>query len=133
MQEDQDMVSGESLLPIEDRMTAFFSSWGTTDHKPSRVIALYVKDSASYSRCQDWVRNLNYWMLEKESCDWMGHWKQFKKKNYLQLQSELIEEFYDLGFDVWLQETICVNQLCVFTEHLKGWLWKRLVKYSMRG
>ena len=50
-QEDQEKVSGESVLSIEDRMTAFFSSWGTTDHKPSRVIALYVKDLASYSRC----------------------------------------------------------------------------------
>ena len=76
LQEDRDKVSGESLLAIQDRMTALFNSWETTDHKPSRVIALYIKDSVSYSRCQDWVRNLNYWMLEKESCDSMGHWKQ---------------------------------------------------------
>ena len=50
----------------------------------------------------------------------MGAWKQYKKKNYLRLQSGYIEEFYGEKFDPWLRETILANRLCVFTERLRG-------------
>ena len=103
LENDQRLGRKESLLSLESRMRIFSKEFETSDHEPSRMVALYLKDVASYKRCQDGMQENNYWILEMESCKWMGAWKQFKKNHYLALQSEYIELFYGEDFDPWLR------------------------------
>ena len=72
LEQDRQLQSVTALLSVEERMTTFYKSWETSHHQPSRLIALFLKDSASYLRCKEGIRKNNYWLLEKESCDWMG-------------------------------------------------------------
>ena len=118
LENDHLLEGGKPLLSLEERMKQFCIEFETSDHEPSRVVAPYLKDVSSYSCCKDGIRDNNYWLLEKESCDWMGHWKQYKKKNCLRLQAEHIEKFYGEGFDPWLRETLRRNSLCVITDRL---------------
>ena len=37
----------------------------------------------------------NTWLMEKESCDWLGVWHVMKKNHYLTEQCEFIEAFYN--------------------------------------
>ena len=73
LEHDRLLEGGKPLLSLEGRFKQFCEAFETSDHQPSRVVALYLKDVSSYSRCKDGIRNNNYWLLEKESCDWMGH------------------------------------------------------------
>ena len=84
------------------------------------MVALFLKDVGSYKRCQDGIRENNYWILVIESCKWMGAWKLFNKTTYLTLQSEYIELFYGKDFDPWLRETARRNSMCVFTDRLRS-------------
>ena len=114
------MPSFETTLSLEATMTEYFEEWENSPHEPSRMIALFLKDAASYERCSNGTRHNNYWLLEIEGCHWMGHWMQCKKKNYLRLQSEYIERFYNVKFDAWMRETMQRNSINVFTERKRG-------------
>ena len=68
LENDQRLGSKDSLLSFESRMRSFNKEFETSDHEPSRMVALFLKDVGSYKRCQDGIRENNYWILEIESC-----------------------------------------------------------------
>ena len=44
---------------------------------------------------QKWNKNGDFWLLKKESCDWIPLWKAQGKKNNLRTQWKYIEKVYD--------------------------------------
>ena len=72
-------IDGESpsdyLTRVHQLYAEFQLSWQKSPHEPSRMVALFIKVSASYLRCKKGVHNIDFWLLEQESCEWMGPWK----------------------------------------------------------
>ena len=43
----------------------------TCDDEPTRVAAIFMKEAEAYIRCMDRICEENFWMLEKQRCDWL--------------------------------------------------------------
>jgi hypothetical protein len=92
----------------------FRKSWTTSAHEPSQVVALFVKYMESYVRCKRAVKAQDGWLMEKESCIWLGAWKMCDKKTYLLLQCKYCETWYnDNVIHPVDWETMRLNNFCV--------------------
>ena len=49
LEHDRSLEGGKPLLSLEGKMKQFCEDFETSDHEPSRVVALYLKDVSSYS------------------------------------------------------------------------------------
>ena len=71
------------LCRLHSKFLEFRSSWETSIHGPSRMVALFLKYTRSYLRCKLGVSNLDFWIIEHESCQWLPIWKMTEKSTYL--------------------------------------------------
>jgi hypothetical protein len=89
----------ESKIDVAKRLVvavdSFFKSWLVSANKPSKLVALFMKVMSSYMRCKNGIKHRDFWLLEKESCDWLPFWKDQGKKDYLRIQCEFIEKVYN--------------------------------------
>ena len=118
-------VDGEDpstyLKRIQQMYVEFQESWQNSSHEPSRMVALFIKVSASYLRCKKGVHNVDFWLLEQESCDWMGPWKMLGKTTYLRLQCIAIETLYGSdGMSPFTREVMRINRLIILSETESG-------------
>ena len=114
-------TSQSYLIRIQERYCEFRTSWETSKHLPSRMVAQFLKVTASYHRCKTGVTNRDFWLMEKESCDWLGIWKLCGKTTYLRLQCEQIEKLYDdQTFLPFEREMMRLNRICVLSKSKKG-------------
>ena len=118
-------VDGEDpstyLKRIQQMYAEFQESWQNSPHEPSRMVALFIKVSASYLRCKKGVYNVDFWLLEQESCDWMGPWKMLGKMTYLRLQCIAIESLYGSdGMSAYTREVMRINRLIILSETETG-------------
>ena len=64
---------------------------------------------------------MDFWLLENESCEWMGPWKMLGKHTYLKLQCEAIEGLYgEEGMSAYTREVMRINRLIVLSESENG-------------
>ena len=109
------------LKRIQHMYQKFQESWQNSAHEPSRMVALFIKVSASYLRCKKGVHNVDFWLLEQESCDWMGPWKMLGKSTYLRLQCMAIESLYGTeGLSPFTREVMRINRLIILSETETG-------------
>jgi hypothetical protein len=78
-----------------DRYRAFRIMWETSEHEPSRMVALFLKAMRCYLRCDKAINKHDVWHLEIESANLLPIWKTFGKTNYLKIQCEFMERCYD--------------------------------------
>ena len=109
------------LARIRQRYNEFRESWERSPHEPSRVVLLFMKTAASIQRCKLGIRSKDFWLLEDESCAWMGPWKMCGKTTYLRQQCEKIELLYDNEcMDPIQREVMRVNRIPVLSESEDG-------------
>ena len=118
-------VDGEDastyLSRIQHMYLEFQESWQNSAHEPSRMVALFIKVSVSYLRCKKGVHNVDFWLLEQESCEWMGPWKMLGKTTYLRLQCMAIESLYGSeGMSPFTREVMRINRLIILSETESG-------------
>jgi len=115
-----DETPRQFVCRIESLLVAFENDWENTRHEPSRLVSLFMKYTKSYLRCKYALRKRDFWLLEKESCEWMAAWKIMNKPIYLREQCEQIEALYDQTFQPWLREIMRMNRICVLTDSKSG-------------
>ena len=49
----------------------FVTEWEASIDEPSRLCALFMKEVEAYLRCLYGTKHGDFWMLEKEGCDWI--------------------------------------------------------------
>ena len=76
------------LNRIEASLNKLVEEWERSPHEPTRVVCLCLKYTSAFFCCKNGIRNLDFWVLEKESCVWMAAWKRCQKSMYLQEQCE---------------------------------------------
>ena len=109
------------LTRIEEMFTRFVIEWEHSDHEPTRLACMFLKCTSSYLRCKKGIHNIDFWVLEKESCLWLSAWKRLNKTTYLREQCEQIEQIYDDNkFSPWMREIMRINSICVLTESRIG-------------
>jgi hypothetical protein len=111
----------ESVKRIEEKINLFQESWIESPHHSSKLVALFMKIMASFLWCKQGISQCNYWIVEKESCDWLPYWNYFGKRDYLRIQCEFMETVYDdskmSAFD---QEIMRINSLWVLSDNRQG-------------
>ena len=60
------------ITQLNELYTTYCKQWETHADEPLKMIALKIKAMESYLRCVHGVKKSNYWLLEKEGCDWLG-------------------------------------------------------------
>ena len=70
-----------TCIHLRCRSFHFHESWETSKHEPSWMVSLFIKTTASFYCCELGVSHRDFWLLEEESCDWMGPWKNSRKNN----------------------------------------------------
>lgn len=110
----------ETLLRIEKSFREYCESWETSDHEPSRLVALSIKFLDSYSRCRDGIRKKDFALREKEGCDWLAAFKFCGKNNYVIEACERIEKLYGPEMKACLLETLRRNRMAVLTDGGRG-------------
>ena len=111
----------EWLVRMECRLAKYYLAWEESPHEPSKIIALFMNYVRSYLRCKFGIRNHDFWILEKESCEWLGPWKMCGKHTYLQEQCEQIENVYDdTKLSPVLREIMRSNSISVYSDSKKG-------------
>ena len=109
------------LNRIHQQYRDFVLAWETSKHEPSRMVALFIKVTSSYLRCKGGVHNVDFWLLEEESCEWMGAWKLLGKHTYLRLQCEAIEALCrEEGISAYTREVMRINRLIILSETENG-------------
>jgi hypothetical protein len=97
-----------------DRYREYRMMWETSDHEPSRMVALFLKSMRCYLRCDKAINKHDVWHLEIESANLLPIWKTFGKNNYLKIQCEFMERCYDdILFPPIYREIMRANNLCV--------------------
>lgn len=110
------------LKRIETSLDDYIKSWHNSKDQASRMVSNFIKCGKSFLRCKHGISKKNIWLLEKESCLWMGPTKSCKKTTYLREQCEYIERIYggDEAFLPWMREIMRINGICVLTGTLRG-------------
>jgi hypothetical protein len=111
----------EFLSGIQGAYSKFRKSWELSPHEPSQMLALFMKSANSFCRCKYGVLKREYWLLEKESCDWIAHWKMAGKTTYLRLQCKHIEGLYgENGITPLKREIMRINKTVVLVDTEKA-------------
>ncbi len=68
----EDESPAKYLNRIHHAFRSFQKSWETSDNEPSRMVALFLKTASSFYRCKLGIGRRDFWLLEDESCKWIG-------------------------------------------------------------
>ncbi len=80
---------------IVQRYRDYGTSWEQSNHKPSQMVALFLKSMQHYLRCNHAIEKFDPWHLEIESTKLLLLWRMFGKTTYMRLQCKYMERFYN--------------------------------------
>ena len=101
----------DGLVDIDEIYHAYCDGLETSEDEPSRLCAIFMKEVESYFRCVHSVKNSNFWMLEKEGCDWLGAYKVSGKSMYVPESLKRMELLYGDSLTDWEREEMRLNRL----------------------
>jgi len=126
------------LLKLEQLYDEFCTGFETSDNELSKLFAMFILKVDSYVRCKEGIRKHDVLLLECETNDWLGVWKETGKTSYLKAGLRRIENLY-YKMNPWLLECQRWNRFPTLNkergsvthdEHceLHNWFLKQLPK-----
>ena len=99
------------LTRIEKSYVDFVLKWENSKHEPTKVVSLFLKYTNSYLRCKHGIRNVDFWLFEKESCEWMSAWKKMNKGTECasSTQTLVMYPFSESSFNTFVQGDLSVR------------------------
>lgn len=102
-------------MKVEQLYDEFCNGFETSENELSKVYAMFILKVDSYVRCKKGIRKHDVLLLECETNDWLGVWKETGKTSYLKAGIRRIENLY-YNMKPWLLECQRWNRFPTLNE-----------------